>query len=240
MNGSEIADDGAAAMEKVADGAGRVGEESGELDGDGESEEADGDLPADGSENIDSDEVESAADGSATGGQTTAPLSSDLIEGVERQLPTVASLDLTVPEGASSPERITSVLVAVGGGPHSGAAVDAARELAAERDAWLELFHVVSRDDAESTVDVGEAYLSAATERLGDFDDADDWLVEDGPAADAVVEQSEYYDVVVVGTPTTGRVSRFVFGSTAERVTEEADAPVVVVEADGSTELLDE
>jgi len=46
-----------------------------------------------------------------------------------------------------------------------------------------------------------------------------------------------YYDLVVVGAPTTGTVGRFVFGSTTDTVVDDAEVPVVVVEADGSTAL---
>ena len=65
----------------------------------------------------------------------------------------------------------------------------------------------------------------------------DRWLVKDRTAAGAIVEQSPYYDLVVVGAPTTGAVGRFVFGSTTDTVIDDAEVPVVVVEADGETSL---
>ncbi|EMA66928.1 UspA domain protein [Halorubrum aidingense JCM 13560] len=170
------------------------------------------------------------------------------------------------------PNRISSILVAVGPGPHSGATVDLARRLADATDAWLELFHVVpsdagveaaeldatdgrdgsdsggaggnhgnhgNHDAAADPVAAGEALLAAADDRLGDFERADRWLVEARSAADAIVEQSPYYDLVVVGAPTTGTVGRFVFGSTTDTVVDDAEVPVVVVEADGTTALRD-
>lgn len=169
------------------------------------------------------------------------------------------------------PNRISSILVAVGPGPHSGATVDLARQLADATDAWLELFHVVPSDaaveaaeldatdgrdvgdggvggvggndgndgDTPDRVAAGEALLAAADDRLGDFERADRWLVEARSAADAIVEQSPYYDLVVVGAPTTGTVGRFVFGSTTDTVVDDAEVPVVVVEADGTTALRD-
>ena len=159
-------------------------------------------------------------------------------------------------------DRVSSVLVAVGPGPHSGATVDVAREIADATDAWLELFHVVPTDsalaDASAGADEGEAVadtpesgngergdyaatgeglLDAARDRLGAFDRVDRWLVEDRSAAGAIVEQSPYYDLVVVGAPTTGTVGRFVFGSTTDTVVNDAEVPVVVVEADGEAPL---
>ncbi len=173
-----------------------------------------------------------------------------------------AAVELNRVERATHPDRLSSILVAVGPGPHSGATVDIAKAIAEATDAWLELFHVVPSDaaladgdHADSGVDSeisgdasetktayatdGERLLSAARDRLGGFDRADQWLVEDLTAAGAIVEQSPYYDLVVVGAPTTGTVGRFVFGSTTDTVVDDAEVPVVVVEADGSTALRD-
>jgi len=83
----------------------------------------------------------------------------------------------------------------------------------------------------------GEQLLSAAQDRLGGFDRSDRWLVEDHTAAGAIVEQSPYYDLVVMGATTTGTVGRFVFGSTTDTVVDDAEVPVVVVEANGATAL---
>jgi len=177
--------------------------------------------------------------------------------------PTAADATLEGADRAERPDRVSSVLVAVGPGPHSGATVDVARAIAEATDAWLELFHVVptdaaladgpagpdggaagdegeSRSGADDRGDhaaSGERLLDAARDRLGEFDRADRWLVEDRSAAGAIVEQSPYYDLVVVGSPTTGTVGRFVFGSTTDTVVDDAEVPVVVVEAQGETPL---
>ena len=169
----------------------------------------------------------------------------------------VAHATLNGADRASRADRIAAILVAVGSGPHSGATIDLARRLADATDAWLELFHVVPSDaaladsasaanesdgpgDADDYAEAGAALLSAARDRLGDFDRVDRWLVEDRTAAGAIVEQSPYYDLVVVGAPTTGTVGRFVFGSTTDTVVDDAEVPVVVVEGDGSTSIRDE
>ncbi|RLM67768.1 universal stress protein [Halorubrum sp. Atlit-26R] len=195
------------------------------------------------------------ADSPAVGDAVIRPAIDDAGE-----VPAAADVSLKGADRAERPDRVSSVLVAVGPGPHSGATIDVAREIAAATDAWLELFHVVPSDaaladagpdedatgtavtasdaaDAEDYAAAGERLLDAAEERLGGFDRADRWLVEDRTAAGAVVEQSAYYDLVVVGAPTTGTVGRFVFGSTTDTVVGDAEVPVVVVEADGSTAL---
>ncbi|EMA59143.1 universal stress protein [Halorubrum lipolyticum] len=163
--------------------------------------------------------------------------------------PTAAGATLEGLDRATRLDRVSSVLVAVGPGPHSGATVDVARAVADATDAWLELFHVVPTDaaladasepgtgDPDDYGATGERLLDAARDRLGGFDRVDRWLVEDRSAAGAIVEQSPYYDLVVVGAPTTGTVGRFVFGSTTDTVIDDAEVPVVVVEADGETAL---
>ena len=185
------------------------------------------------------------------------PVVSAAVESVS----TVAAASVNGVPRETHPERLSSILVAVGSGPHSGATVDIAREIAEATDAWLELFHVVSSDDAladssqigDNTAGMrdethgtetaytanGERLLSAAKHRLGGFDRVDRWLVEDLTAAGAIVEQSPYYDLVVVGATTTGTVGRFVFGSTTDTVVDDAAVPVIVVEAAGSTALCD-
>ncbi|WP_423996885.1 universal stress protein [Halorubrum trapanicum] len=201
--------------------------------------------------------------GAGGAGHAGAPVVGDAVirPAVEdaAEVPAAADVSLKGADRADRPDRVSSVLVALGPGPHSGATVDVAREIAAGTGAWLELFHVVPSEaaladagpaeDASGTVvaageadaadyaAAGERLLDAAESRLGGFDRADRWLVEDRTAAGAIVEQSAYYDLVVVGAPTTGTVGRFVFGSTTDTVVGDAEVPVVVVEADGSTAL---
>ena len=182
-------------------------------------------------------------------GTETAAVGEPLIEPAvttAADVPTAGDVALNGLDRATRPDRVSSVLVAVGPGPHSGATVDVGRRIAEATDAWLELFHVVPSEEALAGGDAvetggsagsddyeatGERLLDAARDRLGEFDRVDRWLVEDRTAASAIVEQSPYYDLVVVGAPTTGAVGRFVFGSTTDTVVDEAAVPVVVVEA---------
>jgi len=202
------------------------------------------------------------------GARVGEPIVESAVAEAVEAAPAAAEARLEGIDRAARPDRVSSVLVAVGPGPHSGATVDVAREIADATDAWLELFHVVPSDaaladepagaagttgsdgsdtgtaaapgrgdDADGYAAAGERLLDAARDRLGGFDRVDRWLVEDRSAAGAIVEQSPYYDLVVVGAPTTGTVGRFVFGSTTDTVVDDAEVPVVVVEAGGSAAL---
>ena len=127
-------------------------------------------------------------------------------------------------------ETLASILVPIAGGRHSQLAVEAARAIAAANDAAIDLFHVVETDGAASR-ERGEQILATAATALGEFESADTWLYEAESAADAIIEQSEYYDLTVMGAPTVGPLERFVFGSTSTDVQQDADSPVVVAHA---------
>jgi nucleotide-binding universal stress UspA family protein len=186
-----------------------------------------------------------------------------IVDGVS----TVESVRTTLPSGSETPDRLSSILVAIGDGPHSGATVDLASALARESGAWIELFHVVpdgggggeavsevedassprhrdaandsgDSDGPDDAITAGEVLLSAAKDRIGECDRIDTWLFEGDSPATAIVEQSSYYDAVVLGAPTSGRVERFVLGSTTGTVRSDAVCPVIVVTAAGSTPIV--
>ena len=127
-------------------------------------------------------------------------------------------------------ETVASILVPIAGGRHSQLAVEAARAIAAANDAAIDLFHVVETGGTASR-ERGEQILATAATALGEFDNVDTWLYEADSAADAIIEQSTYYDLTVMGAPTVGPLERFVFGSTSTDVQQDADSPVVVAHA---------
>ncbi len=132
--------------------------------------------------------------------------------------------------GTHASRDVSSILVPVAGGPHSGLAVDMARCLAEKHDAWVELLHVVSESTDERARADAEGYVTAANERLGEFEGVDEWILEADDTAEAIIDQSQYYDVTVLGAPQKHRLREFVFGSTTEDVRSSAYSTVVSVE----------
>lgn len=138
-----------------------------------------------------------------------------------------APTDAVVANGHGDLGDLASILVPVAGGPHTELTVEVARALANHTDAWVELFTVVPEEPTADERSTGAEYLATARQGLEGFERFDTWLYEGGDPAMAIAEQSEYYDAVVMGAPTKGRIRRTVFGSTADSVDRSVDIPVV-------------
>ncbi|XVH30961.1 universal stress protein [Haloferacaceae archaeon DSL9] len=124
-------------------------------------------------------------------------------------------------------DTVASILVPVANGPHTPLAIETARAFARANDAVVDLFHVVT-DETQRATGRGEQLLATAADRFGGGENVDTWLYRADSVADAIVEQSTYYDATILGAPTSGRLQRFVFGSTSKNVQETAASPVVV------------
>ena len=141
-------------------------------------------------------------------------------------LATTVDCPVALPASGRVDETVASVLVPVAGGQHSDAAVDIARAIAASYDACIDLLHVTTGGDEAGT---GEQLLDDHLARLDAVDDSDTWLLEADGVEAAIVEQSRYYDVTVVGAPRTKRLRRFVFGSTSRTIEADGSNAIVTV-----------
>lgn len=121
-------------------------------------------------------------------------------------------------------ERPSSILVPVGGGPHSPLAVTVAGALATGSDATVELLHV----STATADDRADDLFAAALDRLPEDVAVDTRDLQRSAVADAIVEQSANYDVTVLGEPQKSVLRRFVLGSTTDEVSEHAENTVLV------------
>jgi nucleotide-binding universal stress UspA family protein len=135
--------------------------------------------------------------------------------------------DTVVANGCGEMDDLASILVPVAGGPHTELTVRVARALAEHTDAWIELFTVVPENPSAQQRSEGAQHLADARRNLEGFEGFDTWLYEADDPATAIAEQSAYYDAIVMGAPTKGRLERMVFGSTPDSVDESADIPVI-------------
>ncbi|MDQ4076659.1 MAG: universal stress protein [Chloroflexota bacterium] len=123
------------------------------------------------------------------------------------------------------------ILVATGGSAHSALALTFAAHLAQRCDATLTVLTVVKR---EADRPRGEAILETARFMLDPLLPGSGYetRLRVGHPAEEIVAEAEQgdYRLVVVGEKQHhGLMTRFVLGSTAERVIEHAPCPVVVV-----------
>lgn len=142
-----------------------------------------------------------------------------------------AQTDVLTVDGRGETDRIASILVPIAGGDHSQLAVETGVALARANDAAVDLFHVIE-EDSDAARDRGRTLLQSALASVpADTDRVDTWLYEAPNAPEAIIEQSSYYDLTVMGAPTDNPLERFVFGSTSKQVQREAGSPVIVAHA---------
>jgi len=176
---------------------------------------------------------------------------------------TAADATLEGADRATRPDRVSSVLVAVGPGPHSGATVDVARRLrtrptrgsnsstssprtprlrTGRRGRTEATPRTISRPQSPETASVtttpqpvSDCSTLLATASVGSTES----IAGSSRTGRPRVRSSNSPLLRPRGRrrPTTGTVGRFVFGSTTDTVVDDAEVPVVVVEADGSTAL---
>ena len=155
----------------------------------------------------------------------TSLLAGDSSERIAAQ----ADCNVLVVNGTAGLDAVPSILLPITGGPHSGLAVEIARLLAIATDACLDVLHVVDSNATERRRERADTYIEAAEQRLDDLDGVRSWILEAEDPIEAITEQSDYYPLTVLGAPTTGRLKRFVSGSTNQAIRSNANNVVVSV-----------
>lgn len=135
------------------------------------------------------------------------------------------------------------ILVPIDGSNPATAALDHALEIARDWDAAVSLLYVADTNEPSQTrlgtevVDVlereGEEILSDARDRATDYRVSVTTDVVQGMPHDAIVEYARTHDadLIVMGTHGRDGLERYVLGSVAARVVNEATVPVLTVRA---------
>lgn len=146
---------------------------------------------------------------------------------VTERIATHADCDVLVVNGQSGYDSVASILLPVAGGPHSGLAADVARRIAEECGAWIDVLHVVDEDASARERDAADELVDATYNRIARSGKTSRWMLDADDVEAAIIEQSRYYGLTVIGAPTKGRLRRFVYGSTSRTVREKAHSVVL-------------
>lgn len=124
-------------------------------------------------------------------------------------------------------------------GPHSGLAVRIAESVAKADYCWIELFHVLPENATDEAETDAEELLGAYVQPLSDEVDVDCRIARADDLAQEIIENTNYHNLTVLGTPEKGKLRRFVFGSTTDTVTAKTRSdPVLVAHRDVRESLL--
>lgn len=152
-----------------------------------------------------------------------------LREGFGERLSLRADCDVVTVNGKPGYDGVPSILLAVSGGPHSGFATDVAGHVAADCDAWIDVLHVLSGDPPSHRREVAAEHVQRAARRIGRPECTSTWVLDAPSVADAIIEQSRYYGLTVVGAPTQGRLQKFIGQSTNRSIRDNAESTVLSV-----------
>jgi nucleotide-binding universal stress UspA family protein len=156
-----------------------------------------------------------------------------LRRGLAERLALRADCDVVTVNGQRGFEPAPSILLGVAGGPHSGVATDVAMRIASDCDAWVDVLHVIPTDPSSGQRERAEATVRAAAERIDRPETTSTWILEADDSAGAIVEQSAYYELTVVGAPTKGPLRRLVTGSTNRSIRKDARSVVISARSNG-------
>lgn len=146
---------------------------------------------------------------------------------LSERLSTDADCDVIVVNGQPGFETVPSILLPIAGGPHSGLAADVAQAIAVEYDAWIDILHVVGTNPSRDRETTAHRFVDAAFQRIARPETTTTWILEADDAAEAIVEQSQYYDLTVLGAPTVGKLRQLVHSSTNQRIRDSAQSVVL-------------
>jgi nucleotide-binding universal stress UspA family protein len=146
---------------------------------------------------------------------------------VTERLALRAECDVITVNGQYGYDRVPSLLLAVAGGPHSKLATDIARRIAVDFDAWVDVLHVVESDAPDRRRKRAETRVETASARIARPERTTTWVLEAPDAAEAIIEQSAYYGLTVIGAPTKGRLRQFIAGSTNRTIRNDARSVII-------------
>ena len=140
-----------------------------------------------------------------------------------------APCDVLVKRITEQQSDINSILVPIAGGPHCGLSVRLAGIFGRERDASVQLIHVISSDSTEETRAAGADLLAEYTASLElEGVKTQQNLIQSDDVPEAVTRQSAQFDLTILGATRDPFLKRKLVGSVAEGVGRTAQSQVLL------------
>jgi nucleotide-binding universal stress UspA family protein len=148
--------------------------------------------------------------------------------------------EVFVEKQADEETPMERILLAVSGGPHSELAAQTARALAVDADAHVDVVHFLGEDATADERDDGAAIIEASESALFGVERVETHVERAENVAETIIARSDEYDVTVLGSPTSGLLEQFVFGTVPDSVNQRSTNAVVMAQGDtGSTSVYD-
>lgn len=148
--------------------------------------------------------------------------------------------EVFVEKQATDETPIERIFLAVSAGPHSGLAAKTAHALAADAAASVDVVHFLDEGATEDERKEGQIIITAAERALCGVERVETDRESTENVAETIIIRSNEYDVTVLGSPTSGLLEQFVFGSVPDSVTQRSESAVVMTQQDtGTTSVYD-
>lgn len=125
-------------------------------------------------------------------------------------------------------DPIDSIQLPAAGGPHSELASEVAQAIARPNNAHIDVIRVVEPDMTNQDREDARERVESTTATITDVP-ADHRIVEGADTVDTLVEQSEGYDLTIIGATRTGPLQQLIFGTIPEQIGQKAESTVIMV-----------
>ncbi len=140
-----------------------------------------------------------------------------------------APCDVLVKRIRTETREIESILVPVAGGPHTELAVACAGSIARQRNASIQLVHVLQSDASASAKDAAKTLFEEyAAELPEEIPSVETEIVQSDHVAGAITDETSRHDLTVLGASEESTLKRKLVGSVAEGVGRTAASQVIL------------
>ena len=141
--------------------------------------------------------------------------------------------------GRNATGSAETVLLPTAGGPHAEFAAEIASAVADSDHSQIDLVHVVDPDADETERQEAQELLESTRSHIGEVGEITTQVLEGDDVVETVVEESEGYDVTLVGATREGLLNQFAFGSVPEQIGWNAKSTVIMAKRNlGITSLI--